>query len=159
MTTSDFKKRLFKEIGTAFGVMLILGGILLFFGFSISSLSVKISSMRQEFAMRSASLESIAALRSQYKSAQGYLGVLHNVVPQKDQLIDLSKDIQEVARRGKLEYGFSFINETPRTETNLGSVNFSLSLVGDLTSLINFVKDMRSFKYINSLDSISVTKG
>ena len=155
-----FHKRLVTELAIS---LIIIGAMalgLLFFGFNIIKFSKKIVSTRQELYDRSVSIESLATLRSDYTArAKNYLNVLYNVVPLKDELIDLSKDFSSLASGEKLEYGFTFVGESPATSVDLGSVEFNLTLGGTLERLLSFVENLQNFRYLINLDSLSLVGG
>ncbi|MBI4034005.1 MAG: type 4a pilus biogenesis protein PilO [Candidatus Brennerbacteria bacterium] len=156
----SFHKRITVQLSVSLAIIaaLILGISL--FGFQINKLSAKIAATRQELNERSAALQSLASLRSDYASkGQPYLNVLRNVVPQKDELIDLPKDFQAIAQEDGLEYGFTFLGEAPASAAALGSVKFSLSLGGGLTGLLSFLENMENFRYLVNLEDVSVSRG
>ena len=145
------------SIALGFVGVLVIGIIL--FGLNIKSSTKKIAAARGELAVRTISLRSLASLRADYANkAQSYLNVLYNVIPQKDELIDLSKDIQAIASADNLEYGFTFVGETQPTEADLGFVKFNLKLGGDLTGLLNFLKNIDYFRYLIDVGSVSINR-
>ncbi len=153
------RRRIAMQIGISLAIIAALVSGILFFGFHINKFSKKIATTRQELAERSIALRSLAVLRSEFTNkGQSYLNVLHNIVPKKDELIDLSKDIQAIAAAGNLEYGFNFLSETPAGATTLGSVRFDLSLGGDLNNLIDFIKNLQNFRYLINLENISLSR-
>jgi len=154
-----FRKRFVTEVVISLIVIGALAFGLVFFGFNIGRFTKKIVSVQRELYRRSASLESLATLRSEYvNKAQSYLNVLHNVVPLKDELIDLSKDFESLAGEEKLDYGFTFVGETTATSDSLGSVKFNLTLGGTLNRLLRFVKNLQNFHYLISLDTLSFNR-
>lgn len=155
-----FRKKLVTELIISLVAVGVISIGLLFFGFNISKFAKKVVATRQELTERSASLQSLAILRSEYSSkGEPYLNVLYNIIPLKDELIDLSKDFQSLAAKERIDYGFTFIGEIPATSNNLGSVRFSLSLGGGLDRLINFIKNLQNFRYLVNLENISINKG
>ena len=84
-----------------------------------------------------------------------YKIILNNVVPKEDNLLNLSKDLQAVASKNGLEYGFSFVGESKPSGGDLGSISFSLNLAGTLEQFLKFIYDMRGFKYANVIEGVS----
>jgi hypothetical protein len=157
---NSFHKRIAVQLSVSFTIIAILVLGILLFGFRINKFSNEIAAKRQELNERSSALQSLASLQSDYSTkGQPYLNVLYNVVPQKDELIDLSKDFQVIAQEDKLNYGFTFLGETPSSGEDLGAVKFSLNLGGTLNSLLNFLKDMENFRYLVNLDNVSISRG
>ncbi len=155
-----FRKRITVQLSIS---LAIVGGLVLavmLFGFQVDRLAEKIAGTREQINERSAALTSLASLRSDYTSkGEAYLNVLHNVIPEKDELIDLSKDFQAIAQEDGLNYGFTFLGETPPSGDVLGSVRFNLTLGGTFTKLLNFLKDMENFRYLISVENVSLTRG
>jgi len=151
------QKQITVQVSIALGVIgiLVLGIVL--FGVNISSSTAKIVAAREEIATRTISLQSLASLRADYTNkARAYLNVLHNIVPQKDELIDLSKDIQAIASADNLEYGFTFIGENQPTGSDLGFVKFNLRLGGTLPNLLSFLKNIQNFRYLVDIESATL---
>jgi Tfp pilus assembly protein PilO len=156
---NPFHKRIAVNLSIALGIIAVLVLGVVIFGFRINSLSEKIAATRHELNERSTALSSLASLRSEYSTkGQPYLNVLYNVIPQKDELIDLSKDFQAIAQENGLNYGFIFLGENPPSGGTLGSVNFSLSLGGELADLLSFLKNLENFRYLISLDNVSIAR-
>ena len=155
-----FRKRIAVQLVIS---LAIVGGLILaviIFGFQIDKLAEKIAGTREELNERSVALTSLASLRSDFSSkGEAYLNVLYNVIPQKDELIDLSKDFQAIAQEEGLNYGFTFLGETPPSGDVLGSVRFNLTLGGTFSKLLNFLKNMENFRYLISLENVSISRG
>lgn len=157
---NDFHKRIAVQLSISLAIIAVLVFGIMLFGFKVNSISREIAAKRQELNERSSALQSLASLRSDYSTkAEPYLNVLYNVVPQKDELIDLSKDFQVIAQEDGLDYGFTFLGETPPGTEGLGAVRFNLSLGGSLTGLLNFLKSMENFRYLVSLEGVSISRG
>lgn len=155
-----FRKKFVTELVISLITIGVLAVGLLFFGFNVSKFAKKIVAARQELVERSTSLQSLAILRSEYKNkGEPYLNVLYNIIPLKDELIDLSKDFQSLAANERLGYGFTFVGETPSTLSNLGSVRFNLNLSGSLDQLIDFIENLQNFRYLINLENISMSRG
>ncbi len=154
-----FHKKVTVKLSISLGIIAVLVLGIIFFGFRVDSLSEKVITTRQELGERSRSLQSLASLRSDYSTkGQSYLNVLYNVIPEKDELIDLSKNFQVIAQEGQLDYGFTFLGENPPIAENLGSVKFSLSLGGSLNELLSFLKNLENFRYLISLENVSLNR-
>lgn len=154
----NFKKTFLIDLTILLIVVGALAGGLLFFGRSISGSVDRIAGLRQDIVNRSASLDFYATLRNQYNNeGKAYLNVLHNIVPTKDQLIDLPKEFQSLASQQNIGFGFSFAGETAVASGGLGSVTFRLNLEGQtLDHLLQFVRKLQDFRYLSSLDSLVV---
>ncbi|MEK7506427.1 MAG: hypothetical protein AAB572_02370 [Patescibacteria group bacterium] len=155
---NHFKKKLIIEASVTFLLMAALFGGILFFKGNMADYMGKIETARASLASRTTSAGDLANLRSQYNSkAKNYLNVLYNIIPSYDQLINLNRDIQTLAARNNVEYGFSFAGETPKSGQGLGTISFSLVTGSEnFSSLMSFIKSLQEFRYLNSIDKISI---
>ncbi len=157
---NHFRKNLTVEISIAVIVIAAFGAGILFFRAKIASSTEQIIKMRHDLSERNSSLQLYSALHSQYDSkAKNYLNVLYNIIPTRDQLIDLRQEFQSLAAKEKLDFGFAFFSgdeASARGET--GIVKFDLNLKGDLDQLINFIQSLEKFRYLITLDSFTMNR-
>ncbi|MEK7626614.1 MAG: hypothetical protein AAB399_00405 [Patescibacteria group bacterium] len=155
---NHFKKKFIVEMSVALLIVIALFGGILFFKGNMVDYMGRIETARASLASRTASAGELANLRSQYNSkAKNYLNVLYNIIPSYDQLINLNRDIQTLAARSNVEYGFSFAGETPKSDQGLGSISFNLTAGSEnFSSLMSFIKSIQDFQYLNSIDKISI---
>lgn len=154
----SFPKKLLLNLGITLAVIACLIVLLVIFNKNLESVSGKTRELNQEIITRSNSIQKISELQTAYNGTTGaYLNVLYNVIPQKDELINLSKEIQTVAASENLSFGFSFLGENPPSGDTLGYVSFSISLGGgSINSIVNFIKKMERFRYFVQLEDFSV---
>lgn len=154
-----FNKKLITELAVTFAVLLVLiGGIFVFAG-KMRTYGDEIAALRKELSERSKSLNAVAALRSEYETkVRDNMHVLTDAVPQKDELINLTKEFQFLSAKSGLESSFTFMGESPATETSFGNISFKLSVGGDFEKLMNFVSELNSFHYLSSFDSLSIAR-
>ena len=156
----DFKKKLGLELGISVVLILGLTGGILFFGSRLETSAEEMRQVRAELALRSKSLNAVAALRSEYDmKIKERLKALIILIPVKDQLINLTKDFQLVSSKDGLQSTFTFVGESSATDFGLGKVTFRLSTEGDFEKLIGFVTTLQNFHYLSSFDSFSLLRG
>ena len=154
-----FRKKLFLELGLGGGILVGLTIALVILGTYIGNVSERIASSRAELLMRSASVGSLATLRETWKNrAQGYLNVLRNVVPEKDTLINVSRDFQSLAAQTRTEYSFGFLGESGESEGGIGALSFRLTLRGDLTNLYSFIEKFAAFPFLSTIDNFNIER-
>lgn len=156
----SFRKKFIVDLIISLVVLMALAGGLIFFGKIIAKTASQIVEARQGLVNKSSSLRFFAQLRKQYNDlAQNYLNIMYNIIPAKDQLINLSREFGTLANAEKLSYGFSFVEEVPVGNSNLGSVVFKINIAGEsLDQLLRFVKRLQNFKYLHSLDGFSLDR-
>ncbi len=156
---NHFKKRFATELSISLLILIALLAGIFFFKGNVNDYADKIVADRALLASRTASVADLASLRSQYNGPiTNYLNVLHNIIPSYDELINLNQDLQSLAVQNRVGYGFSFSGETPKSGSGgLGSISFSLSISSDnLKSLTSFIKSLQGFRYLSSIDNISI---
>ena len=155
----DFKKKLAIELGiTAVLIVGLFSGIFIFAS-KLRTNAEEMVGLREELALRSKSLNSVAALRSEYDmKVKDRLKVLISSVPVKDQLINISKDFQLLSSRAELQSTFTFVGESAATNDSLGKVTFKLSEEGNFEKLIEFISVLQNFHYLSSFDSFSLLR-
>ena len=154
------KKPAAREMLIAVAIIFALLATLAFLGFRISKLTATISRNIQEVLDRSASIKLLSVLEGQYASkGERYLQILENVIPSKDALIDLQKEFQSLAAQENVSFGFTFLGETPKSQSSLGTVTYRLNVQGgNLDALFRFMKRMAGFRYLNSFTNVAVNK-
>ncbi len=155
---NHFRKRLVTEAGISLLIVAALFVGIQFFRSNVSEYSDKIVAARTLLANRTESIRETAELRSQFNSkASGYLNVLYNVIPSYEQLINLNKDLQSLAVQSGVGYNFSYAGEIPSSAGGLGSISFDLNVSSaNFNSLMNFLKSLQNFRYLSSVDEISM---
>jgi hypothetical protein len=154
----SFKKQIFTQLAIGLIVLAALIAGLVFFGSNIKDYSERISEGRQELFERSRALSSLASIRNQYETkAKTYLGLLYNIIPQRDQLINFSRDLRTAA--GEVEsFGFSFVSESSPTVDSLGVISFNVTIQTTISRLTEFIKNLEKFKFLVMIDSLSIER-
>lgn len=147
MIDIDFKKWLLWNAGGAATAIAILAAFVLLIGADISKRADAIENQKQELALRLKATESLVSLRAGVDQAGRLFTALRDILPAKDQLLVLKKQLELFARNNKLGLGFTFENEILATDTAPGSNNFTMSGSGSYANLVNFLKAVENSKY------------
>ncbi len=159
MQLNAFQKKLLFEGLLTFGILAVLAGGLVYFGNSIKNSSDSITSMRQDLAVRSQSLNSLAALRSEYRTrASRYLNTMYAYVPTEEQLINLRQEIMVLTQKSNLGLQYTFISESPASASAFGAYNFRIDLTGDYNALLSFIDTLEHFRYLSSFQGYSISR-
>lgn len=157
---SNFHKKLVVEILIALAVIAALSVGIVIFWKNIGDYSTQIVSSRKQLVSWNESVQSFVAIRSQYNTkAEEYLNILHNVLPERDALLGLRKELQFLAAGDNISLNFSFAGNLKTLSPLIGSVLFNMNLQGDFEKLIEFIKKIDNFQYLISLDNFTVTRG
>jgi hypothetical protein len=157
---NDSKKELLVGVTIALMVVGALVGGILFFEAQTKTLSERMKRTREEIAYQSTAIQENAQAQMQYDSqVESYMNILYNVVPEKDELIDLSKQIRSVVGTSATEYGFSFLSERQATESEFGAVEFGINIRGNTHSdILETIRRLQSFQFITQLDQFIISE-
>ncbi len=160
MKEKSITKKILIQAGIAVAIIIPLFLGSLYLRSIISKTTSRIVQSRKEFAQKSASLSTLVNLQSQYKNfGRDYLQVLYNIVPQKDDLINISSQFQRIAAEHNLGFGFSFSGEQEASQSQLGYISYSIRVTGSNDEEIKkFINDLNNFQYLNKVESLSMSK-
>lgn len=151
----NFKKRLLINIGIPLGICLLLITAVFFLGSDITNQTNKIEQLRGSLRYYIETTESLALLRRDSEKAKHYLPELESILPTRDQLVAFSGDLGIIAGQSKVEINSSLGQESPGSEKNLGSIDFTVSGQGEFDNLLNFLTLLKNSRYsvkIKTLD-------
>lgn len=152
---NNFKKRLLLHLGISVLVVIALAVVLIFLGLNVSKRTSNILKIRQDIALHNQKLESINSLRASQEKASQYMNILENILPTEENLLSLDRELNKLARDTSLDLGFSFGEEIKSTETQPGSIAFSMTTRSSFGNFINFltaIEGMRYFIQVNRLE-------
>lgn len=156
-----FRKNLLKQLSIAVLILAVLFGGLYFIKNHIKESVAQVMSSRQELKNRTATINTLSKLRSQYRDkGKAYLNVLSNIIPAKDKLINVSQDFQSIAQSSDLGFGFSFAGEkTPEDDSELGYIEFRLNVTGEtMDEISEFISNIENFQYLTVVDSVNIRR-
>lgn len=158
MSTDYFKNKLWVNIAIVVLLAAGLSTLLIFIGRNISKKTNQILTIRQELKSRLNAIQSLANLRQQSEQARANFNALQTLLPTKDDLVNIPKEFNELAKTNKIELGFSFGNETATTDSEPGFTAFNLTLSGSYDNLVKFLKALEKNRFSISFDSLDVTQ-
>ncbi|MGC9046830.1 MAG: type 4a pilus biogenesis protein PilO [Minisyncoccia bacterium] len=151
-------KQFYFELIISFIIISALIFGFLFFGKQISNYSAKIRNDNIIINQQSASIQHLGDLVTQYEQAKQYLNVLQNYIPTKDGLLNFATDLQAVASRHHLGYGFSYNGEGATDKSGINVMNFTANVSGALTDIIAFINDLNQFNYLVIVNHVTINK-
>lgn len=137
-----------KEVLLSLSALVVLFLLTLWLGSDISARSASVLSGRKDLVQKSEALRSLAALKLDSERAKTYSSVLQNILPMRDQLIGFPKDLEGIARKNKVDFGFSFGTENPSKDSQPGSLGFAITLGGKYADILSFIREVESSRYI-----------
>jgi hypothetical protein len=152
----SLNRRLFIQLAIAVGSVLVLSLAVLFLNSHINSQVENMASQKRDIALRNRTVELLAGGNSDLKRAEPLLARLQSVLPAKDTLLAFSRDIKTFGKQFGVTVGFSFGVEKAGTESEPGTVNFSLSASGEYDDLMAFLDFLENHPYFIRFDGISL---
>lgn len=153
------KKIIIQSSVSSILIVVFLVGIF-FFGSSVKNSTARIGEIRNETTNRLQFVESFSKLLKDAKRGEVGLTMLQSAVPKQSELLDLSRTLQFLAERERIEYSFQFAGaETLPEGQNLGNLPFTLTLKGSTAGIIAFIQSLRTVKFTISIDSFDITQG
>ncbi|MBU6141965.1 type 4a pilus biogenesis protein PilO [Patescibacteria group bacterium] len=153
----DFKKWILKNAGIGAAVLAVLLVVLFVLGGDISGRVASIQEKRQTLIDRVEALNSLADLRTGSEKANALLPKLQESLPTTDQLIGFSDYLQTTAQQNNLTFAFSFTDEIPGNDTTPSTNDFIVTLTGQYTDFLAFLKEIEASKYFIGVTSVDVT--
>lgn len=153
----DFKKQLIIKLSIALGIISVFSVALVLMGRDIGKRAQAIRDQRIEIANRNQSLSVIANLQKDFNDAQKYTSILENALPTSNQLFDFPKELEFLAKKQNMGFGFSFGSETPPSESQPGSAAFVLTIQGTRAQIINFIKTLEEIRFLVNIGSIDIS--
>lgn len=120
--------------------------------------SAKIESQKQELALRTQATGFLAALKADFEKAEPLLDLLSSVLPVKDDLIDLGREMRDLAKRFGIELTFNFGPETPGAAGKPSSISFALNGSGSYDNIVRLLKEIEKSPLYIKFNSLDFTK-
>ena len=154
---NQLTKKFLTELAVSGIIIIALSVGMLFFGSNIKKFSAKLENSKGELNSRGRAVGRLAELRRSKEEVETpYLTILYNLIPKKDELINISKEIQSLADAEQLTFGFSFTGETQGDENGLGSVRFFINEKGSSKEkVLGFIEALKNFQRLLTLEEIS----
>jgi Tfp pilus assembly protein PilO len=155
---TDFRNWLLRYAGLYIGISFGLAVLIVFLGRDIGIRAMQIKNQRQELASRLRAFESLTALRSGSEEAKQFAAALEKSLPERDELIAFSKDLENLSKNNQLSFEFQFESEAPSEAGLPGSNNFILLADGSYANFVRFLKNVEESGYFVSFSLIDLAQ-
>lgn len=155
---NHFKEWLLKNVGIGTGVIVFLGGLLFFLRLDLAGRVQDIEIARQMLVSRKAAIESRGLLKSDLEKAGAYYGLIDNALPTKDELVNVSGDLDAIARTHRVSFGITLGSETAPTYTDAGRIQFKMTATGAYQDVIRFLDSVKTSRYLVKYLDISIAQ-
>jgi hypothetical protein len=156
---SDFKKSLLRN-SIIIGVVIVISGVFLFLlRANITHQLSVISDLSKRRTMYLESSQGLATLIRQWEEAQQYTNQLFKLVPKKDEIALLSKELQSLAQEKNISLSFSFGSDEPvkSEKEGISSIGFSATFEGKKTDILNLINSIEEKYYALRIQSFNIT--
>ncbi len=156
---NGFKKSIWLNAGVGLGAAFIFSLVILWLAFDISKRTEAVQKIRQEIATRFKAVESLASLKKDEQRAKVERVFLEQALPIQDKLINFPKDVTSLAKKFKVDLGFSFGKEVASTESSAGYIGFTMTARASFNNWLDFVESLEKSQYLISFDSFNLSGG
>lgn len=140
--TNEFKKELMLGLGII--IASLIGFFVIFGQFEnkLATLSTSVSSAQANINHKAQLLADLAELKRNSGKADEYKRKMESLLPDRDQLYNYERYLENLAVPRKLNFNFAFQGEpVASTPTAPGSATFNLDISGSMDSVLLFMKD------------------
>lgn len=143
----DFKKRLLILIGvpSAISLFLIIG--IFYLTSDISKLSDQIYKLRKDINFGLQAADSLPVLRQDYEQTKIYLSEIGSILPNKNELLGFSKDLNTMAKQNQINLNLNIGQESPRNAKKPVEIDLSVAGQGTFENLLSFLKTVENSRY------------
>ncbi len=143
------------SIGGAVAVVLLLA--LTYVSFDISQRAERVKESRLALNSNSQTGEKLALLRLDLTAFEPYLVSLENALPDKEQLINLPRDLKTMAFQNSIGITSNFSGEEFKSSSNFNWLGLTVSADGKFDNLINFLKVIDNSRYSVRFENIDLS--
>lgn len=150
------KRQLTILIGAGAVEILILAAALFLIGWDINKRVGEINELRNNMNLRFSTTENLSNLRDDMEKFKPYIPLLNSFLPNKDRLINLSREFNIVAFQNKVNFSSSFAGEGFVSKTDLNWIGLNMNIDGNIDDIINFIKAIENSRYSVKLSSLDI---
>jgi len=155
---NDFKKQFIKIIGQSVIISGLAIILIIFLTQKISRESKDLTAKRSSFVVWENRGERLLILQDGYKKVENDIPRLAVLLPTEDQLINFLSSLENIAIETNNKQSFNFIGGiNPASENEPKSINFTLTLQGDINTFIAYLKKIQTIPYFVKITNINIT--
>lgn len=114
-------------------------------GIRLSSLSAKVEREQGLITQRTDVIDILAELKKVVPEAEPYSQAMDSLLPTQDQLLDFPRYLETLAKNYGVSLSFNFQGESSAAQKDIpGSLGFALSLTGELSNNLEFLKALEA---------------
>jgi Tfp pilus assembly protein PilO len=153
----DFRSWILIHSAVTLVIVLVLGVALWYLRSDISARVASIISMQEQISVRLRASGILAVMKKQKEEALKFEPKLQEFLPLRDHLVTLPRDLSRLATARGVEFGFSFGTESQPQAESAGSISFTLTAGGTLSSVLAFLEDIERSSLIIRLEDVDIS--
>lgn len=132
--------------------------VVLYLGLDIQKKTDAIAGVQGKISLYISQVSDISKLKSQEAEAQIDLLKLNSILPRRDSLFGVSKDLGTFAKIKNLAFGSKFGEEISSKDDKPGFIKVEMNVEGSYDNIIGFLKYIETGSYFINLSSLDLTR-
>lgn len=156
---SNFKKSVLRNSIVIGAVVVVCGVFFFLFRANITHQLSIINDLSKRRAMYLESSQGLATLIRQWGQVQQYTSQVEKLVPKKDEIVLLSKELQALAQKKNVSLTFSFNSDSSVTsgERGVNFIGFSATFEGKFSDILSLIQTIERTYYALRIQSFDIT--
>jgi len=157
----SFRRSLTISLIAIFVSFIASAAIFYVLGIRLNSLSSKIAREKGLIAQRKDLVDILTELKKVAPQAEPYNRAMDSLLPTQDQLLDFPRYLDALAKNYGVSLSFNFQGEPSAAQKDSpGSLGFALSLTGELSNNLEFLKalEAKSARFLLAVQNFSLSR-
>lgn len=159
---TEFKKNILRVGGTVGVIIILFATFILLFRANISHQLQVIKDLAGRRNLYSQSSQGLAELMKDWSIAQQYKDRVQLLVPKKDDIVLLSKELQARAQKDRVSIVFSFNAESEAkvsSQGDISSIGFTATIEGAINDILSFLNEIEASYYALQIQTFDLNTG
>ncbi len=158
MTATPFQKKIFLQTGVGIGIITILALFIILLNADINKQVDRIEAAKKELELRNQTIALLTGSNSDLRRATPLLKQLQEVLPDRDDLINFPRELNQQALSYGVDVGFSFGPERLGSDKEPGSIKFMMTIDGSYDSIVDFLRFIEKHRYFIAINSVDIRR-
>mgnify|MGYP001603551745 CR=1 FL=1 len=139
------------------GAALVFAGLLIWISLTARKLADNMSLLRNKIDEQKSALTNLAILTQESERAEEILVKLKLLLPNTDQLLFVSSELETFAKTSALDQSFSFGAESPASESQPKAIGVNIVLSGGIRNFVEYLRKIENVPYVLNLTEIEIS--
>ena len=156
---ASFHRQVFTHSGIIAGGTIFLALILFFLVRDLKARTEGALVLNSAIEAKIITIHSLAALKDDSVKARALLAVFSPLLPLKEDLINLPKEIIRRAKALGVDASFAYTGEAKKSQAGLGGLFFTMTTSSSYSAFAAFLHDLETLPFFIRLQSLDVVRG